>query len=95
MANQRLYPAWAHLTGALRTGQPYNEARESGGRDVFAALYADPGAAGAFLDAMAAIQLGNFTMLAEQFDWADSAVPAMSAGRAGRCRSRSPDVILT
>ena len=40
MANARLYPFWANLTEALRTGEPQNEAKEGG--DFFAALYADP-----------------------------------------------------
>lgn len=32
MANQRLYPFWRHLTAALRTGEPQNEARSGGPR---------------------------------------------------------------
>ncbi len=83
MANQRLYPAWAHLTEALRTGQPYNEARESGGKDVFAALYADPARLEAFLDAMAGVQLRNFMMLAERFDFARFGTAADVGGASG------------
>ena len=30
MANHRLYPFWNHLTEALRTGQPQNEAKSGG-----------------------------------------------------------------
>ncbi len=41
MANNRLYPHWGHLTTALRTGEPQNEAR-GGGDSPFVALYADP-----------------------------------------------------
>ena len=51
MANHRLYPFWGHLTEALRTGQPQNEAKE-GGEDVFATLYADPARLKQFLSAM-------------------------------------------
>src|SRR5579863_1025445 len=40
MANQRLYPFWAHLTEALRTGAPQNESKLQA--DFFGALYADP-----------------------------------------------------
>src|SRR6185436_11291076 len=41
MANHRLYGFWNHLTEALRTGQPQNEAK-AGGPSFFATLYADP-----------------------------------------------------
>src|SRR6201995_2631724 len=41
MANARLYPAWGHLTTALRTGLPQNEAKD-GGPDPFLTIYADP-----------------------------------------------------
>ncbi|WP_374654063.1 methyltransferase dimerization domain-containing protein [Phenylobacterium sp.] len=40
MANLRLYPFWANLTQALRTGEPQNEAKD-GGQDLFATVYAD------------------------------------------------------
>src|SRR5215217_2320086 len=50
MANARLYPFWARLTDALRTGEPQNEARAGG--DFFGELYADPGRLGQFLHAM-------------------------------------------
>src|ERR1700750_1037812 len=36
MANHRLYPYWANLTTALRTGQPQNETKD-GGPDPFIA----------------------------------------------------------
>src|SRR3954471_22378338 len=42
MANARLYPFWGHLTEALRTGRPQNEAKHDPGAAPFAALYADP-----------------------------------------------------
>src|SRR5271156_1696792 len=41
MANHRLYPFWGHLTAALRTGLPQNEAR-NGGENPFKQIYADP-----------------------------------------------------
>jgi hypothetical protein len=41
MANHRLYPFWGHLTEALRTGLPQNEAK-SGDAGIFETLYADP-----------------------------------------------------
>ena len=42
MANLRLYEHWSHLTEALRTGKPQNEAKDGGTASPFAALYADP-----------------------------------------------------
>ncbi len=68
MANRRLYPFWAGLTEALRTGEPQNESKGGDG-DLFANLYADPKALEEFMDAMAGVQLGNFAALAEKFDF--------------------------
>lgn len=53
MANLRLYPFWHHLTEALRTGQPQNEAKHGG--DFFAVLYADPQRLAGFLSAMSGL----------------------------------------
>lgn len=69
MANNRLYHHWGKLTDALRTGQPQSEIREHGTNDVFGALYADPTRLVEFLDAMAGVQLGNFNVLVERFDF--------------------------
>ena len=41
MANRRLYRSGAHLTEALRTGEPQNEIK-TGGPGMFETLYADP-----------------------------------------------------
>lgn len=41
MANARLYPFWANLTDALRTGEPQNEIK-TGDPSMFDTLYADP-----------------------------------------------------
>lgn len=51
MANHRLYPFWAHLTEALRTGLPQNEVK-GGGPGLFETLYADPARLKEFLAAM-------------------------------------------
>ena len=51
MCNRRLYPFWSHLTEALRTGRPQNEARD-GSMPLFEALYAEPAALKEFLRAM-------------------------------------------
>jgi hypothetical protein len=68
MSNHRLYPFWSHLTEALRTGRPQNEAR-SGGMPVFEALYADPARLKEFLAAMTGISRGGNIAIARQFPW--------------------------
>lgn len=69
MANSRLYHHWGQLTEALRSGLPQSEDKQNGGRDLFAAIYANPQRLAEFLDAMAGRQLGNFIALAETFDF--------------------------
>ena len=66
MANQRLYPFWGHLTTALRTGLPQNEAKD-GGSDTFATLYADPERLSQFLRAMTGISHGSNVAIARKF----------------------------
>jgi len=68
MANDRLYPFWAHLTEALRTGEPQNELKAGGG-NMFEILYADEDRLEQFLRAMQGHQLGNFAVLAEKVDF--------------------------
>lgn len=69
MANHRLYPFWGHLTEALRTGEPQNEAKSGG--DVFETLYADPARLKEFLGAMTGVSHGANMAIAQQFPWAD------------------------
>jgi hypothetical protein len=69
MANQRLYGFWGHLTEALRTGLPQNEAR-TGGIALFEALYADPARLKSFLAAMSGISHGANMIIASRFPWA-------------------------
>jgi hypothetical protein len=68
MANHRLYPFWGHLTIALRTGLPQNEAKE-GGPDPFTALYADPARLKEFLRAMTGVSHGANLAVARKFPW--------------------------
>jgi hypothetical protein len=70
MANQRLYGYWSHLTEALRTGQPQNEAR-GGGVPLFEALYADPARLKSFLAAMTGVSHGANMAIASKFRWRD------------------------
>jgi hypothetical protein len=68
MANHRLYPFWSHLTEALRTGKPQNEAR-TGETPIFEALYADPARLREFLAAMSGISHGSALAIAAKFPW--------------------------
>jgi hypothetical protein len=68
MCNRRLYPFWSHLTEALRTGRPQNEARE-GSLSLFEALYADPARLKEFLRAMTGLSRGANEMIARKFPW--------------------------
>ena len=70
MANHRLYPFWAHLTEALRTGLPQNEVKQ-GGPGTFQTLYADPARLEQFLAAMTGISRGANMAIARQFAWKD------------------------
>jgi hypothetical protein len=67
MANHRLYPSWAHLTTALRTGLPQNEVKDGG--DTFTALYADPARLKEFLKAMTGVSHGGNQAIAHKFPW--------------------------
>lgn len=69
MANARLYPFWASLTEALRTGRPQNEAKAGG--DFFAALYADSARLEEFLKAMTGLSMGAAAVIASKFPWRD------------------------
>ena len=70
MANLRLYPFWAHLTEALRTGLPQNEVK-GGEAGTFEQLYSDPTRLKVFLAAMTGISHGSNMMIARQFPWRD------------------------
>jgi hypothetical protein len=68
MANRRLYPFWNHLTEALQTGKPQNEAKHGG--DFFAALYADPARLREFLRAMTGLSRAANVLIAQRLPWA-------------------------
>ena len=70
MANNRLYPFWAHLTEGLRTGMPQNELR-TGGPGLFEVLYADPARLKEFLRAMTGVSRGAILAMAQAFPWKD------------------------
>jgi hypothetical protein len=70
MANARLYPFWASLTEALRSGLPQNEVAH-GEPNLFDTLYADPARLRQFLAAMTGISRGANLAIARRFPWRD------------------------
>lgn len=69
MMNARLYPFWARLTEAVRTGLPQNESREDAGDHLFSTLYADPARLKVFLTAMTGLSHGANLAIARQVAW--------------------------
>ncbi|MFP4004409.1 MAG: methyltransferase [Alphaproteobacteria bacterium] len=72
MVHDRIYPFWADLTTALKTGEPQNEAKHLGAEaagKLFDELYADPDRLEQFLGAMAGVSRHNFAAFAEKFDF--------------------------
>ncbi len=67
MANARLYPFWASLSEALRTGMPQNEAKRGG--NFFAELYRDPARLKQFMHAMTGISFAAHRAIAADFPW--------------------------
>lgn len=67
MAAKRLYPFWTHLTEALRTGQPQNEAKSGG--DPFAQLYSNPEGLRTFLTSMTGLSMNAGRIMAAKFPW--------------------------
>jgi hypothetical protein len=66
--NARLYPSWALLTQALRTGLPQSGVFGNGG---YAALYAENVESAAFLNGMTGGSLMPARVLAASFPWQD------------------------
>jgi hypothetical protein len=67
MFSVRLFAHWAHLTEALQSGRPQNEAKNGG--EAFEQLYADPQALRTFLSAMTGASMGASRALAARFPW--------------------------
>lgn len=68
MLNARLFGFWNHLEEALKTGKPQNEIKLTG-TPMFAEVYSDSARLGEFLRAMSGLQAGNFSLLAEKFNF--------------------------
>ena len=71
MGNNRLYKFWGDLEEGLQTGLRQNESKAGTNMDFFVDLYKSPERLQEFMDAMSGIQLGNFMMLAHQFNFSD------------------------
>jgi hypothetical protein len=69
MANARLYRFWGSLTEGLKTGQPQNEAKESG--SFFETLYSDPTLLKSFMQSMTGLSMGASMAIAKNFPWKD------------------------
>jgi len=82
MANSRLFRFWADLTEALKTGEPQNETK-NGRQSMFGQLYADPARLEQFVEAMSGVSAGNFTALAEKFDFSKYKTLCDVGGAAG------------
>jgi hypothetical protein len=83
MANSRLYPFWADLTTALKTGLPQNEVKHAG-KNMFDELYADPARLEQFMDAMAGVSAANFEAFAAKFDFSPYRTMADIGGATGQ-----------
>ncbi|HEV7779851.1 MAG TPA: methyltransferase [Chitinophagaceae bacterium] len=70
MANNRLYPFWGDLEAGLATGHAQNEAKHDSD-NLFDTLYASPERLKEFVHAMSGIQMGNFMLFAQQFDFSN------------------------
>jgi hypothetical protein len=86
MANARLYPFWADLTVALKTGQPQNEVKR-GGKGLFEQIYAEPARLEQFVNAMSGISYGPSMAFAQAFDFSKYKTMCDVGGAAGMLSS--------
>jgi hypothetical protein len=70
MANNRLFRFWANLDDAMKTGKLQNEAANQG-ENLFEAIYKSPEKTREFIHAMTGIQVGNFIVFANKFDFSN------------------------
>ena len=70
MSNNRLYAFWNDFEEALKTGLPQNETK-TGGKPLFEELYSNEEKLREFLKAMGGIQMGNFMVFANKFDFSN------------------------
>jgi hypothetical protein len=83
--NQVLYPAWAYLTDALRTGE--QQARHVAADDLFDTPYQNPERVEAFLTMMDSLTSAIGPVLARSFDWGQVATVVDVGGARGNLLS--------
>lgn len=69
LANTLVYPVWASLTEALRTGEPHGKIRD--GEDLFDFVYSDAQSLARFAQGMTGSSIPVAAALAARFPWAD------------------------
>ncbi len=84
MLNARLFGFWNNLGEALRTGEPQNELKTHG-KQIFEELYSDEHKLVQFLEAMSAVQAGNFHALAAKFDFSNYKTVSDIGGALAAC----------
>jgi SAM-dependent methyltransferase len=82
MMNNRLYGFWGNLDQALLTGKEQNEVSK-GEKPIFEILYSNPLLLKEFVNAMTGMQVGNFMMLAQRFDFSKYHTFLDAGGSAG------------
>ena len=82
MMNSRLYGFWHQLGEALKTGLAQNESKD-GSEPFFELIYKDPKKLKGFADAMTGVQMGNFTILSQKFDFSKYRTFLDAGGSAG------------
>ncbi len=68
LANNRLYNYWNTLEDGLKTGIPQNELKH-GGNTIFQDVYGDQEKLREFLKAMEGLQIANFRVFSQKFDF--------------------------
>ena len=81
MMNNRLYSFWGNLEQALLTGLPQSESKN--GDDFFGLIYQDTNKLRKFINAMSGLQMGNFMLLAQTFDFSKYSTLLDVGGSAG------------
>jgi 2-polyprenyl-3-methyl-5-hydroxy-6-metoxy-1,4-benzoquinol methylase len=82
MSNDRLYKYWDSLEEGLKTGKAQNEIKYSG-KPVFEELYSSPEKLESFLNAMNGLQMQNFMIFSEKFDFSNFKTLCDIGGGAG------------
>nr|XP_012563199.2 tetracenomycin polyketide synthesis 8-O-methyl transferase TcmO-like [Hydra vulgaris] len=81
MLNNRLYDIWGNFEEALLTGRPQSEAKNGG--NFFETLYSDTVKLKEFMHYMSGLQMENFILLAQSFDFSKYKTLVDIGGSAG------------